>query len=87
MPNYTITLTDAEDKALSVVAISQQEWIENVVKNRCRQAKDNIVASEIKRIRASGGTVSGTDDEIIMAATVETAAERDTRLASEGNTV
>ena len=42
MPNYTITLTDAEDKALSVVAISQQEWIENVVKNRCRQAKDSI---------------------------------------------
>ena len=83
MPNYTITLTDAEDKALSVVAISQQEWIENVVKNRCRQSKEEIVASEIKRIRESGGTVSGTDDEIVMAATVETAAVRNTRLQSE----
>ena len=80
MPTYTITLTDAEDKALSVVAVSQQTWIENAVKNRCRQSKDEIVASEIKRIRNSGGTVSGTDDEIVMAANVETAAQRNARL-------
>ena len=83
MPDYTVTLTDAEDKALSVVAVSQQEWIDNAVKNRCRISKDEIVAAEIKRIRESGGTVSGTDDEIVMAATVETAAERAARLESE----
>ena len=83
MPTYTITLTDAEDKALSVIAVSQQEWIDNAIKNRCRISKEEIVASEIKRIRESGGTVSGTDDEIVMAATVETAAERATRLESE----
>ena len=83
MPDYTITLTDAEDKALGVIAIDKQEWIENAVKNRCRQSKEEIVDAEIKRIRAAGGTVSGTDDEIVMAATVETAAERATRLESE----
>ena len=83
MPTYTITLTDAEDKALSIVAVSQQGWIDNAVKNRCRQAKDDIVASEIKRIRESGGTVSGTDDEIVMAATVETAAEKQARIEAE----
>lgn len=83
MPDYTVTLTDAEDKALSVVAVSQQEWIDNAVKNRCRQSKEKIVDAEIKRIRAAGGTVSGTDDEIVMAATVETAAEREIRLAAE----
>tara|TARA_B100001939_G_C16814118_1_gene561287 strand:+ start:615 stop:872 length:258 start_codon:yes stop_codon:yes gene_type:complete len=83
MPTYTITLTDAEDKALSVVAASPQAWIDNAIKNRCRQSKEEIVASEIKRIRASGGTVSGTDDEIVMAATVETAAERNARLESD----
>ena len=48
MPSYTVTLTDAEDKALSVIAISQQEWIDNAVKNRCRISKEEIVASEIK---------------------------------------
>ena len=83
MPTYTITLTDADDKALSVVAVSQQSWIDNAVKNRCRQAKDDIVASEIKRIRESGGTISGTDDEIVMAATVETAAEKQARIEAE----
>ena len=83
MPSYTITLTDAEDKALSVIAVNKQEWIDNAVKNRCRISKDEIVASEIKRIRAEGGTISGTDDEIVMAATVETAAERNARLEAE----
>jgi len=82
MPTYTITLTDAEDKALSV-AVSPQAWIDNAVKNRCRQSKEEIVASEIKRIRESGGTVSGTDDEIVMAATVETAAQRQARMEAE----
>lgn len=83
MPNYTITLTDAEDKALSVVAVSQQTWIENAAKMRCKASMDKIVADEITRIRAEGGTVSGTDSEIVMAANVETAAARNERLEAE----
>ena len=83
MSNYTITLTDAEDKALGVAVVDKQVWIENAVKNKCRISKEEIVASEIKRIRESGGTVSGTDDEIVMAATVETAAERNARSESD----
>ena len=83
MPDYTITLTDAEDKALSVIASNKQEWINNAIKNRCRISKEEIVTSEIARIRAAGGTVSGTDDEIVMAATVETVAERNARLEAE----
>jgi hypothetical protein len=83
MADYTVTLTDAEDKALSVVAVSPQAWIDNAVKNRCRESKDVIIASEINRIRESGGTISGTDDEIVMAATVETAAEKQARIESE----
>lgn len=83
MPDYTITLTDAEDKALSVITSNKQEWINNAIKNRCRISKEEIVDAEIKRIRAAGGTVSGTDDEIVMAATVETAAERETRIEAE----
>ena len=83
MPSYTVTLTDAEDKALSVIASNKQEWINNAIKNRCRISKEEIVTSEIARIRAAGGTVSGTDDEIVMAANVETAAERQTRLQAE----
>jgi hypothetical protein len=40
---YTIILTDAEDKALSVVALDQHDWIKNVVSERCRTAIDEIV--------------------------------------------
>ena len=83
MPDYTITLTDAEDKALSVIALDNQEFINNAIKNRCRISKDEIVTSEIKRIRAEGGTITGTDDEIVMAANVETAAARNARLEAE----
>ena len=80
MPNYTITLSDAEDKALSVVAANNETWIVNAVKMRCKDSMDKIVDAEIKRIRQAGGTVSGTDEEIVMAATVETAAQRNARL-------
>jgi hypothetical protein len=80
---YTITLTDAQDKALSVVAASQQDWIENVVFERCRIAIDEIVNAEVQRKLAAGETISGSKEDIVMAADVETAAERNERLAAE----
>ena len=81
--NYTITLSDAEDKALHVVALSAQDWIDNVVHERCRIAIDEIVAAEVARITAIGGTISGTKEDIVNAADVETAAERNARLQAE----
>jgi len=81
--NYTITLTDAQDKALSVIAVDQQDWIENVVFERCRIAIEEIVNAEVQRKLAAGETISGSKDDIVMAADVETAAERNTRLEEE----
>jgi hypothetical protein len=81
--NYTITLSDAQDKALSVVALSQQEWINNAVTERCRIAIEEIVAAEVQRITAIGGTISGTKEDIVNAADIETAAERQARLDAE----
>jgi hypothetical protein len=83
MKQYTITLSDAEDKALSVIALSQQEWIENAVFNRCRIAMDEIVAKEVERITSEGGTLSGTKEDIVLAAPIETAAERNQRLTQD----
>jgi hypothetical protein len=77
---YTITLTDAEDKALSVVALSQQDWIDNVVHNRCRIAIEEIVATEVERITVEGGTLSGTKEDIVLAAPIKSAAERQAEL-------
>lgn len=76
MATYTITLTDAEDKALGVVAFSQQEWINNAVHNRCRIAIEEIVAAEVQRLLDEGQSITGSKDDIVMAAPVKSAAER-----------
>lgn len=81
--NYTITLSDAQDKALSVVAASQQEWIENVVFERCRIAINEIVNAEVQRKLNAGETISGSKEDIVLAADVETASERQARLEEE----
>jgi len=83
MPSYTITLTDAEDKALHVIAMSAQEWIDNAVHERCRLSIDEIVNAEIQRKLDAGEPITGSKEEIVMAATVESAAERQARIEAE----
>ena len=83
MTTYTINLTPAEDKALGVVAFSQNDWIQNAVKERCRIAIEEIVASEVQRKLAAGESITGSKDDIVMAAPVESAAERQARTEAE----
>jgi hypothetical protein len=78
--SYTITLSDAQNKALEIVAADPQEWIENAVFVRCEQSIEEIVAAEVQRKLAAGETISGTKEDIVLAADIETAAERNTRL-------
>ncbi len=80
---YTITLSDAQDKALSTVAISQEEWINNFIFERCRIAIDEIVNVEVQRKLAAGEPITGSKEDIVMAADVETAVEREARLKQE----
>ena len=83
MTTYTITLSDAEDKALGVVAYSQNDWIQNAVKERCRIAIEEIVAAEVQRKLAAGESITGSKDDIVMTANVESAAERQARMEAE----
>ena len=83
MTTYTITLTPAEDKALGVVALSQDDWIQNAVHERCRIAIEEIVAAEVQRKLAAGESITGSKDDIVMAANVESAAERQARMEAE----
>ena len=76
MSTITIALSAAELKALNFVAASAQEWVDNVVHERCRIAIEEIVAAEVQRITASGGTISGTKEDIVNAAPIKSAAER-----------
>jgi hypothetical protein len=70
MTQYTITLTDAQKKALEYVVLSPQDWIENFVNARCENAIQEIVNSEVERKLAAGETISGTKEEIVLAANI-----------------
>ena len=83
MPNYTITLSEAEDKALHTISVTAQEWIDNAVHNRCRIAMDEIVNAEVQRKLAAGESITGSKDDIVMAAPVESAAQRQARMEAE----
>lgn len=83
MTTYTITLSAAEDKALKSVALSAQDWIDNAVHERCRIAIDEIVNAEVQRKLAAGQPIAGSKDDIVLAANVESATERQVRLDAE----
>lgn len=71
MVQYTVNLSDAENKALGHVCYSQQEWIDNFVKERCRNAIEQIVNEEIQRKLAAGEPITGTKEEIVLAADIK----------------
>ena len=80
---YTITLSDAEDKALGYVASDQQEWIDNAVHERCRLAIEEIVNAEVQRLLGEGKPITGSKDDIVMAAPIPSAAERQAEFAAQ----
>lgn len=83
MATYTITLSAAEDKALKSVALSAQDWIDNAVHERCRIAIEEIVNAEVQRKLAAGQPITGSKDDIVLAANIESAADRQARLEAE----
>lgn len=83
MATYTITLSAAEDKALKAIAVSAQDWIDNAVHERCRIAIEEIVAAEVQRKLAAGQSITGSKDDIVLAANIESAADRQARLEAE----
>jgi len=77
MNTFTITLTDAEYKALAHVAYDPQDWIENAVKARCQSAMEEIFATEVARMLADPNTTSIPADRetVVLAADIKTAVE------------
>ena len=82
MTTYTITLSDAENKALGYVAFSQNDWIQNAIHERCRVAIEQIVAEEVQRLLAAGQPITGSKEDIVNAAPIKSAAERQAELNS-----
>ena len=68
MAKYEIELTDTEDKALSFVAYSQKNWIDNATKNRARLAKEEIIALNTAHCNANNIQIAtGEDAQVTQA--------------------
>lgn len=74
----TITLTEAESKALAYATYSPQEWAENAVKERARIAMDEIFQSEVQRMLADPDTteIPADKEAVVLSANIQSAAER-----------
>lgn len=72
----TVTLTEAEAKALAHVA-DPQDWVENVVKNRARIAMEDIYQAEVKRmiLDPTVTNIPADIEAVVLAADIKTAAE------------
>ena len=85
--NYTITLSAAEDKALSYAAFSQQDWINNAVHERCRIAIDEIAKICVEQCLANGIQIPGSKEAMVDLAFqngwVVTAAQRQAQMEAE----
>lgn len=66
--DYTISLTETEDKALAYVAYSQQEWIDNAIHERCRLAIDDIVRLTVQKCLEEQVQIPSTKEEIVQLA-------------------
>lgn len=80
MTQYTVTLSQAENDALAYAALSQDDWIQNAVHERCRVAIDEIVQIAVQNFLATGIQIPGSKEEIVALAfslgLVKTAAVR-----------
>jgi hypothetical protein len=50
---------------------------------RCRIAIEEIVSLEVQRKLAAGEPITGTKDDLVLEADIETAAERQARIEAE----
>lgn len=87
MSQYTITLSAAEDKALSYAAFSQQDWIYNAVHERCRVAIDEIAKICFEQCLANNIQIPGSKEAMVDLAFqngwVITAAQRQAQAEAE----
>lgn len=76
--DITITLTDAEYKALAYVAVDPQDWVQNAATARCIAGMEEIFQAEVAAALANPETTSIPADReaVVIASTLPSAAER-----------
>lgn len=78
-----IELSQAESKAIAHIMEDVNEWAQYTIHNRCRLAVEEIVAAEVQRKLAANEPITGSKDDIVLAANIETAVARMAREQSE----
>tara|TARA_R110002020_G_scaffold132420_5_gene295689 strand:- start:3763 stop:4026 length:264 start_codon:yes stop_codon:yes gene_type:complete len=75
---FTVTITDAEEKAFYWDTVDPEGWVENAVKNKCRQTKDRLYNAEVIRMTDDDdvSTIPADKDTVVNNAIVKTAKQR-----------
>ncbi len=75
---YTVSLTDAQKKAMEYITVSVQNWIDNAVDNRARMSIDEIYNLEVARMNADSSitTIPADKDKVVLDADIKSAATR-----------
>lgn len=75
---YTVILTEAQDKALAYVAADPAEWIQNAASERARIAMEEIFQMEVQRMLADPDIteIPADREAVVLAADIKSAAER-----------
>lgn len=65
MTQYVINLTEAENNALSYIALSQEEWITTATKERARIAIEEIVKIVVEKCLETNTQIPGSKDAMV----------------------
>tara|TARA_R100001463_G_scaffold6523_3_gene21176 strand:+ start:722 stop:988 length:267 start_codon:yes stop_codon:yes gene_type:complete len=76
---FTVTITDAEEKAFYWEVVDPEEWVEGAVKNKCRKTMDRLYEQEVKRMTNDDDVTSIPADKetVVNNADVKTAKQRE----------
>jgi hypothetical protein len=72
---YTVTLTSSENKAMEHIAYSVQDWVDNSIHNRARQAIDQIYDKEVERMTNDDSidSIPANKEQVVLDANIQTA--------------
>ena len=78
MATYTITLTDAEDKAIRYLVDDPQDWIQNAASSQAQRGMDEIYNAEVARMTADPDitTIPADKEQVVLDADVLSIADR-----------
>lgn len=85
MHTFTVTVSEAQYKALAYTAVDPDEYVENFVTHAAQVAMDEIYADEVARMTADPDitTIPADKDSVVLAADVQSAAERQAAMEAE----